>query len=291
MASEDFSVYVSRLPRKWDNSKLKEHFEACFGPVSDVSIKWDDEHDMSMCYGFVNFVNTDDKNKAVEQGSMHVKKRTINIRPFVPKEIVGRNSDNDNSELRNGNICFLWQRHGCVRGDSCKFKHEGEGSCIVVSAPFQGKTRKCMSFKTKGKCSKGDACQFQHIAGANVNTNNTNKATNINNDIDSNTNNTVTETTMESSTSTSTSTSTPKTQGVCHTFQKKGKCRKGDSCKFSHELHDKSGSTTSNSGGTNSTITGDSIDNGGTRKRKLNGEELVKIRKQKLLADKAKEQQ
>lgn len=265
MSSEDFSVYVSRLPLKWDDAKLKEHFEICFGPVSGVSIKYDEENDRSMCYGFVNFVNAEDKNKAVEQGSMHVKKRTIHIRPFVPKDIQGKN-DCEHNDLRNSNICFLWKRNACVRGDSCKFSHEGEGSCVKVSEPFQGKTRKCLSFKTKGKCSKGDSCPFQHIAGSNISIN----KDKILGNGDSTEAKDMQISTLETE-------NNLKKKGMCHTFQKKGKCRKGDSCLFTHILIDKKKLDSNN----------DEV-SAVTKKRKLDGEELVKIRKQKILLDKNK---
>jgi RNA recognition motif-containing protein len=190
--SEKFEVFVSRLPTAWSEEQLRQHFEACFGNVLSVTIKTDDTSNKSLGYGFVVFSSQASQEAALEQQSIHAKKRIIQIRP------IGYGQDT--------NVCYLWQRHQCVRGDNCKFLHEGDGGCLLVSAPGEGKRKKCISFKSKGKCSKGDACPFLHV----VNTDQVSNPKQI----------------------------SPKS--ICHAFQKRGICRKGTACKFQHIIGDTS---------------------------------------------------
>ena len=198
-------VYVSRLPYKWTEAQLAEHFQACFGAVKSATIKWDSKNDCSLGYGFVVFEKEESRNTAVEQRSMHAKKKTIQIRAVEREEsALGRGRDQG--------ICYLWQRSACVKGSDCIFLHEGPGSCVKVSAFGEGKLKKCMSFKSKGKCSKGDKCPFLHASKP---------IPAVHKKMDGD------ETAEE-----------VKVEKIkyCHTLQKSGKCRKGDSCKFSHIL-------------------------------------------------------
>ena len=206
-ADDDLKVYVSRLPLKWKDSHLMEHFHACFGAVRSATVKWDSKNDCSLGYGFVVFDESYSRQKAIEQGSIHVNKRTIQIKEVVRDEgILGRGRD--------GGICHLWTKGACVKGDCCKFLHEGPGSCVIVAAPGEGISKnKCLSFKSKGKCSKGNACPFLHLRSTKMQGPGTTLKTN-------------TESSAQSSTTASVK--------ICHSFEKKGKCRKGNSCIFAH---------------------------------------------------------
>jgi RNA recognition motif. (a.k.a. RRM, RBD, or RNP domain)/Zinc finger C-x8-C-x5-C-x3-H type (and similar) len=210
-------VYVSRLPYKWTEDQLAKHFEACFGAVKSVEIKWDTKNDCSLGYGFIVFETEVSRNAAVEQGSMHAKKKTIQIRAVEREETaLGRGRDTG--------ICYLWQKFSCVKGVNCIFLHDGPGACVQASAYGEGKQKKCMSFKSKGKCSKGDNCPFLHIGKPAP----------------------VTLTTVKSA--------VPDLRvKYCHTFQKTGKCRKGDSCKFSHSIEPDAASTVETNGTKSST--------------------------------------
>jgi RNA recognition motif-containing protein len=212
--SDDYrKVFVSRLPLKWKDAMLREHFEACFGPVEAASINWDKERDCSLGYGFVTFLNEEGSSKALEQGSMHVQRKIIQIRAVKREEDAeGRGRDSG--------VCFLWQKKRCVKGDNCKFLHEGEGACLVVADPYQGLARrKCLSFKTKGKCSRGDKCHFLHIAKEADGKAQKEESTII-----------------EDAGTVAKVEDKERPKGVCHTFKKKGKCRKGDKCKFAHTI-------------------------------------------------------
>lgn len=191
-------VYVSRLPLEWTKEHLVEHFSACFGPVQAAAVNWDKANECSKGYGFVTFVNEIDRDNAVSQGSLHAKKRNIQIKAVTREE-------NSLGRGRDGGVCFMWQKRSCVKGNTCLFLHEGDGACIKVSAQGLGQ-KKCLSFKSKGKCSKGDSCLFLHERGSKAAENKP-------------------KTMLEASES---------EVKICHTFRKKGKCRKGDSCIFSH---------------------------------------------------------
>lgn len=234
---DDRKVYVSRLPLMWTSEQLAEHFSACFGPVESASVNWDKVNECSKGYGFVTFVNESDKDSAVAQGSLHAKRRNIQIKAVVREEnTLGRGRDSG--------ICYMWKKHGCVKGDSCRFSHEGEGACVKVSAPYTT-VRKCLSFKSKGKCSKGDACPFLHER-------------------------------KEKQAAVAAVIKQKAPQGdsvkICHNFKKKGKCRKGDACIFSHDVGKGATCTT--------TPTFASSETGGVAgKRRMDGSFLVEARK------------
>ena len=233
-------VYVSRLPYKWTEAQLAEHFQACFGAVKSASIKWDTKNDCSLGYGFIVFEKEDSRNAAIEQGSMHAKKKTIQIRAVEREETaLGRGRDQG--------VCYLWQRSACVKGSDCIFLHEGSGACVKTSAFGEGKLKKCMSFKSKGKCSKGDSCPFLHV-GKSV------KPTHTKLDGRKEVEEIKNEERIRH----------------CHTFQKNGKCRKGDSCKFSHSTN------TVIINLENNTVTHDSKSFPGKKRKRIDGDELVK---------------
>ena len=235
-------VYVSRLPYKWTEEQLKEHFQACFGAVKSVTIKWDSKNDCSLGYGFVVFDAEESRNTAVEQGSMHAKKKTIQIRAVEREEsALGRGRDQG--------VCYLWQRSACVKGDDCIFLHEGPGACVKSSAFGQGKLKKCMSFKSKGKCSKGDQCPFLHVGKP---------VLAVHKKMDGNKEDEV---------------KTEERIKYCHTLQKSGKCRKGSSCKFSHSLDV---SVKNTSGSTNTENNSNSIPIVEKKRKRIDGDELVK---------------
>lgn len=264
-------VFVSRLPLKWKDEMLKQHFESCFGGVESASINWDKEGDFSLGYGFVTFLNEDGCKVALEQGSMHVQRKIIQIRPVT-------RDDSAAGRGRDSGVCFLWQKRRCVKGDSCKFTHEGEGACVAVADPYHGLARrKCLSFKSKGKCSKGDKCPFLHIAGGAKESVGAKDdegvvvgAAAADEDKDE-----------EDGQDDSGGKNLDKPKGVCHSFKKKGKCRKGDKCKFSH--------SSLLPGPRASSVPEESSEGGGKRKR-IDGSLLVKNRK-KLLLQTAQQQE
>ena len=218
-------VFVSRLPVMWDEEHLRNHFAACFGEVETATISWNwkDDSKFSMGYGYVTFVNEEHTRAALQQGSMHVKKKTIHIRPI----------DRQNTNDRPG-LCYAWQQHRCVKGGECKFLHEGVGACAKVAEPNKGLSRrKCMSFKSKGKCSKGDKCSFLHISKRNEKTNHKNGT-----DLNENVINMDKKCTNESEVPEAAK--EPGSVMICRFYTKKGNCKKGSQCKFKHVVPDDS---------------------------------------------------
>lgn len=69
-----------------------------------------------------------------------------------------------------------------------------------------------MTFKSKGKCSKGAACNFLHVPREKK------------------------KIEMHVSSDAAAEQGTVKAKGICTSFKKKGKCRKGDRCPYSHDL-------------------------------------------------------
>lgn len=228
-------VYVSRLPLKWSERHLEKHFKSCFGDVTEVTLKWDKENDCSRGYGFVTFGTKEAMNNAIEQGSIHAKHKTIKIAAIT-------RDDNNQGRGRDIGNCYLWMKFACVKGNDCKFKHDGPGGCITVSAPGEGKTKKCVSFKSKGKCSKGDNCPFLHISSIK------NKDNNISN--------------IELKSEIK----KDKVKGSCDNF-KKGKCRKGDKCKYIHEI-------------VNNSSNNNVEDNNLNKRKRIDGNVLVKKMKE-----------
>jgi hypothetical protein len=184
---ELFHVFVSRIPGKWTKALMLEHFltlglEAVSAEIFTRRVKVNVK---TLCYQFKNegrcdsgescrFTHQVDAGEetlstgtlsfasekamlaALELGTIHVAHKTIKLSPFVEEE-----------ERRGGmlqTVCFAYERGSCVKGDSCKFSHDGPGGCIKVGEAFQGRKYQCISFKKKGKCSKGDKCPFIHDA-------------------------------------------------------------------------------------------------------------------------------
>ena len=113
---EEFKVYVSRLPSKWTDSVLSDHFQACFGNVNSAEVfvtrKIDRHGDVKVCYAFqkgecdrgdscqfshtvearglssgaVYFDNKEAMQSAIDQGSLHVAHRTVKITEFVSRD-------------------------------------------------------------------------------------------------------------------------------------------------------------------------------------------------------------
>ena len=308
-ADDDRKVFVSRLPKQWDDATLALHFANIFGPVESAIIRREEKHqeksDTKSCYvckqpghvsrecrlkipegrvvhastisrgfGFVVFASAVSKRKALEQGSIHVLHRTIQIRE------VARDTNGTNGAAHdiNAGKCFLWERFACPRGDSCKFRHDGIGGCIKVGAPGTG-VAKCLSFKKKGRCNRGDHCPFRHEAK--------NKVSVI----------------MPTSTAadafdardlhpavSADDGSLPeddhiapkgaKIPGVCDTWRKKGKCRKGDRCRYHHVT---TGKVPNHSSGDGKDDSKNSRNEGSNKRRKIDGLALIHAKKTALL--------
>jgi hypothetical protein len=243
----DFKVFVSRMPPKWDVAKIKEYFTSLFGEVVSVELfspnreeKVEIRKDIRqrVCYAFlkgecsrgehcqfshdtasgtgkgaglkgiVYFRTQASVDAALAKETFHISARNVRISKFQSTE-----------DGRDASSCYAWGQFNCTRGDQCKFSHEGPGGCVKVSAPGQGRAFTgglCLSFKTKGKCSKGDSCPFQHVqrerepkAAAQLRG-------------------------ADGAGESASGKSATSGSGVCNDFRRAGKCRKGDRCKYAH---------------------------------------------------------
>jgi RNA recognition motif-containing protein len=242
---DSLKVFVSRLPSKWKKENLEEHFQNCFGNVSYASVLWDEDKNCSRGYGYVTFTTEDAKQRALLQGSLHAKHKTIQIRPI---------------SRETSNICFLWQKNICPRGDSCKFSHEGPGGCIATSM-ITGGGKKCISFRLKGKCSKGDGCPFLHVSHNRDTTNHSVES--LNNNFDEKQKLSV--------------------NNVCFKFSKKGFCRKGEACKYLHAAVApiSAGGEIGNNANMGTLESEDIHESSLGKRKKIDGAELVRRKKER----------
>ena len=86
-------------------------------------------------------------------GEVHQGRRPDRSRYACKVSDVNRGSDD---------VCRLWLERRCPHGDSCKFSHPaGRGGPLVAS---QASVKKCLEFRKRGRCSRGDAAPFAHVA-------------------------------------------------------------------------------------------------------------------------------
>ena len=253
-APEDLSclyehkVYVSRIPTSWTTQLMKEHFASLFGVdcVAAAEIfttrRKKTRGEGNLCYAFKNdgkcergancpFVHGDPSTgedrdaptgsgivyfhseegaeKALLQRILYVSKRTVKISRFETAD-----------EGRDTSICHAWQRNNCTHGDNCKFAQEGPGATATVGAPFSGRKFQCLSFKTKGKCSKGETCPFLHVAREKKRMGEEGEGSGGKR--------------AREEGDGKEEAGEGKVRGPCHAFQRKGACKKGDKCKFTH---------------------------------------------------------
>ena len=121
-----------------------------------------------------------------------------------------------------------------------------------------------MSWKKKGKCSKGDLCLFIHDEA------NRGTVSKVKNDDESVKDNNDNDTNNVGKISAATAAAATTTSGICNNFKKKGKCRKGDKCPYSHDVSPHSHASTA------------AEPHIGGKKRKITGKILVDARKARL---------
>ncbi len=180
-------------------------------------------------FGFVYFSSALHRDAALEFRTIKGKRKTTSkksysmyLRPYVAKsfadESLDPQEDGETSTQPMGrDVCHLWSLKRCPYGDECKFRHVGEGGCLVQEkdlSPEQQKLLKrkrkgkCFVYKKKGTCPKGDDCPFSHDFEPDLST-----------------------TAKESTTCKIVSTD----QKDCINWKTKGKCRKGDKCPYKHD--------------------------------------------------------
>lgn len=251
---DEVKAFLSRVPTNIDDDALLSILKEEFGEESVVEVEtvkekqengddvqddgnkaskrrhFEQEEPLHKGFAFIKFYTKELRNDAIEKGAIRwqenncdeskkkKKHRTMYIRP-----IVRDTSENNEKDKTNSNgICYLWKLGRCTHGDSCKFAHVGEGSCVPNSGSERKelsygekmKKRKCFTFKKTGKCKAGDACLFSH-------------------DFEPKIKNLVKEKTSKGENNSKTA--DDKSLKDCINWKTKGKCRKGENCPFKHD--------------------------------------------------------
>lgn len=214
---DEFKIFVSRIPKQFDESSVKRLLEEKleYGAVVAVSLvlkndeegqqhaeKVDKQRDQMQehrGFAFVTLKNSDLQQQALQLGTVRggvkatsTKKFTIYIRAVVRDDV---------EESSGKKMCFLWSNFRCPYGDKCAFLHEGDGGCLEKKGESKPK-KKCFAFK-KGKCKLGDQCPHSH-------------------DFE------VTKKAVPKD-------QIPSEKKDCINWKTKAKCRKGDACPYRHD--------------------------------------------------------
>jgi hypothetical protein len=174
--------------------------------------------------GCVIFDTEEGMNVAMQQSSIYVSHKVVKLSPWMSTQ-----------DGRDTTTCYAWTKFNCTHGDDCKFAHEGDGACVKVGEPYKGRKFKCMSWTKKGKCSKGDFCNFLHDAtskGGKVELKGQGADAGVEQRKEADKDNK--EGSYEDGEA-----KAPRgavVTGICNNLRKKGRCRKGDKCPYSHDL-------------------------------------------------------
>ena len=265
---DDRKIFLSRIPPKLDSAKIKLAVEHKFGdgcvheisliPVDEIDDQADHNspppsssslspHDATTNtatakikepphkgYGYCTFVTPELKEIALTFGVFDAnpnskRKHNIHVREIERNEsrkdaisgeidptLAAYSKDGSSSSLSSSRtICYLWTRNICPHHESCKFEHVGPGGCVARAG--EGKAKKCFTWWKEGNCAKGDSCKFAHeesTKGKGAKKRKTAKELESIEDI------------IESTTT---------VKKACFNFLKKGKCRKGENCPYSHD--------------------------------------------------------
>lgn len=151
---DSLKVFVSRLPESWRDEDVRKVLSA-FGRVVEATVALEEDGVTSRKFAFATFESEEARSSACE--ARVLKGSRGNTWYAIRVAQVDRNEDN---------LCRLWRRGICQHGDRCKFKHEGPGACAENAGKGTSqstpKKKKCLSFSSKGKCSRGESCQFLH---------------------------------------------------------------------------------------------------------------------------------
>jgi hypothetical protein len=286
---EPYKLFVSRIPTKWNEKLMMEHLIECgFGDITRCELFFSRAKQArpektrrgygNICYAFKNdgvcpkgddcpfsheiekeedtaevgggdeehtgnglvvFSTKDGMDAALQQSTIYVSHKVVKLSPFISAE-----------DGRDTTTCYAWTKFNCTHGDDCKFEHIGDGACVVVGERYKGRKFQCMSFKKKGKCSKGSLCLFLHGEPKEPK------------EPKAKSKGKVTEEKGEDDEKDKSNQETEK-KGICDNYKKKGKCRKGDSCKYSHTI----------------TTGSDNGNDLGKKRKKITGAFLVESRK------------
>mmetsp|Transcript_18847 Transcript_18847/g.35164 ORF Transcript_18847/g.35164 Transcript_18847/m.35164 type:complete len:383 (+) Transcript_18847:111-1259(+) len=216
-------IFVDALRGDSNDENIVESVELIYpredDPQEDTEATKDPQQEPSVehrGFGFVTLSSQKLLDKALKLQTLKggktpasTKLYTMHLRPY-----------RDESDDEDKDVCYLWNLFRCPYGDDCKFRHVGEGGCLLMNSntdkdeQVQAKKKrgKCFAFKKKGKCAKGDDCPFSH-------------------DFEPTAKNVAEPAGGEEPKNET----VPKSQKDCINWKTKGKCRKGDNCEYRHD--------------------------------------------------------
>ncbi|ETV76434.1 hypothetical protein H257_09460 [Aphanomyces astaci] len=226
------TVFVGNMPYEITEDLLKKVMGVC-GEIKAIRFAEDITTKEFRGFGYVQFFEGDACEKAVQ--TLHgavVMGRPLKV-DYGARDApqVTEAKEALQKKLKKG-ICHKFQHGLCDRGDSCKFAHvEPVTSTTIDLGNYPTTSTKalnnvpddapvCMAFQN-GKCKRGDQCNYRHIPGANGVV-----APQV--VADERRRHVVADVDEESSDDDDDDTP------VCLAFQK-GKCKRGDLCKYRHK--------------------------------------------------------
>jgi RNA recognition motif-containing protein len=255
-------VFVNRIPATFTEESIVRLIQESVpglppDSIRDVSLVYENENDEKETNNAADVNNDDDDRRATSnkkksqpaphKGYAFLHLATAAAATILLQQQTIRGSATANSKKkhtiylsavaddRNAAtfICFLWQQRRCPYGESCKFRHVGDGACggPVVSASSSASTAqttlraktKCWEYLKKGSCRQGDDCLFWHSPPEEQCTTITGVAT--------------TTTTSSSVVVDKEKTKRPDSEKDCINWKTKGKCRKRETttCPYRHD--------------------------------------------------------
>ena len=224
------------------NHSSKNNTKESSNPTTDPNME--KEH---RGFGFAYFSSAKYRDAALQLAIIKGKRKTTSKKsyslylcPYVAKTYDDDETGHQSSETSKTSkantttgrdICYLWSLYRCPYGDNCKFRHVGEGGCLLQEKDLSPEEQKrlqrkrkgkCFVYKKKGKCSKGEDCPFSHDFEPDATTTTTTSKP-PNGETTSKTTTCVVVTPLSNS------------QKDCINWKTKGKCRKGDKCPYKHD--------------------------------------------------------
>jgi RNA-binding motif X-linked protein 2 len=124
-------------------------------------------------------------------------------------------------------VCFAFQKGECTRGEACRFTHaaEGDGGEDTSSMAQSKLPGVCFAFQ-KGTCRRGASCRFAHDTEDNASDASATNTGGVTGDTQNGVGDDPGDLLSR--------VKAAEGGGVCFAFQK-GTCRRGVSCRFSHD--------------------------------------------------------
>jgi RNA recognition motif-containing protein len=220
-SNDSQKIIVVGIPKSMDDTGLSDLFSR-FGTVADAKVVFDTSTKQSRGFGFVTFTAISSVKKAIEA----MDKQTIEGgRTLNVRHLIPKDKfekKETNDSKTKQRPCWLLRKGKCTKGDACNFSHEIK----------DGEFGSCFEYVQAGTCKRGDKCIFSHSIPMNEEEESDEEE--VFQDI------ITTNKTMTATASPNTSKKEepikmdPNRPRVCYSFQN-GRCHRGKKCLFLHE--------------------------------------------------------